>query len=193
MKPDKIFLSLRLLIVLTLFSWFASCTHIANIANIPEVCFTADVLPIFINNCAIPGCHDGGGGRESRMTLNNYTDISRTVTAGNPNASRSYQAIIAKTGENMMPPSHPLSLNDRTTIRIWIEQGAIESSVACPTAINGGSALANYANVQAAAANGSLINSLRGNGVSLMQKGSSFSVSRIRQFDMWIKAGYLNN
>jgi hypothetical protein len=175
MKPDKIYLSLGLLIILTLFSWFTSCTHVANIANIPEVCFTADVLPIFVNNCAIPGCHDGGG-RESRMTLNNYADISNTVTAGNANASRSYQAIIAKTGENMMPPSHPISLNDRTIIRVWIEQGAIESSAACPTAING-----------------SLKNSLRGNGVSLITKGSSFSVCQIRQFDMWVKAGYLNN
>jgi hypothetical protein len=137
MKPDKVLLSLALLIILTLFSWITSCTHVANIADIPEVCFTADVLPLFVNNCAIPGCHDGGG-RESRMPLNNYADISRTVTAGNPNASRSYQAIITKSGENMMPPGHPLSLNDRTVIRIWIEQGAIESSPACPVTINGG-------------------------------------------------------
>jgi hypothetical protein len=329
MKPDKIHLSLTLLIILTFISWFTSCTHVANIANIPEVCFTADVLPIFINNCATPGCHDGGG-RESRMTLNNWADISRTVTAGNPNASGSYQAIIAKSGENMMPPRQPLSLNDRTIIRVWIEQGAIESSAACPitgnggntpfvaracftrdilpvlisrcattgchdaithagdhiytsyattmtsvtagspanshmyqtiiltsgeskmpptnrpqltvaeidsigkwigygalnetcgevcdtlnpvtfsgtiwpimqtsctgchtgTSAGGGIALANYANVQVVAANGSLMNSLRGNGVSLMPKGSSFSVCRIRQFDMWVKAGYLNN
>jgi mono/diheme cytochrome c family protein len=329
MKPDKIHLSLALLIILTFFSWFTSCTHVANIANIPEICFTADVLPIFINNCAISGCHDGGG-RESRMTLNNYADISRTITAGNPNASRSYQAIIAKSGENMMPPRQPLSLTDRTIIRVWIEQGAIESSAACPTTGNGGNTplvaracftrdilpvilsrcattgchdanagselssfttyanikssvspgnpsqsrlytvinhssgeskmppasspqltvaeidsigkwisygalnetcgevcdtlnpvtfsgtiwpimqtsctgchtgtsagggivLANYTNVQASAANGSLMNSLRGNGVSLMPKGSSFSVCRIRQFDMWVKAGYLNN
>ena len=98
MKPDKIYLSFALLIILTTFSWFTSCTHVANIANVPEVCFTADVLPIFINNCAMSGCHDGGG-RESRMTLNNYADISRTVTAGDPNASRSYQAIIAKMGK----------------------------------------------------------------------------------------------
>jgi hypothetical protein len=136
-KSDKILLSLALLIILTLFSWLTSCTHVANIANIPEVCFTADVLPIFVNNCAISGCHDGVSG-ESRITLNNYADISGMVTAGNPNASRSYQAIITKSGENMMPPSHPLSLNDRTIIRVWIEQGAIESSAACPTTINGG-------------------------------------------------------
>jgi mono/diheme cytochrome c family protein len=327
MKPDKTCLSLALLIILAVFSWFTSCTHVANIANIPEVCFTADVLPIFVNNCAMPGCHDGGG-RESRMALNNYADIIRTVTAGNPNASRSYQVIIAKSGENMMPPGQPLTLTNRTLIRIWIEQGAGETT--CPgspaggggtyvaracfsrdilpvilsrcattgchdanagselssfttyanikrsvspgnpsqsrlyTVINlssgeskmppanrpqltvaeidsigkwisygalnetcgevcdtinpvtfsgtiwpimqtsctgchtgsapgGGITLANYANVQTVAANGSLMNSLRGNGVSLMPKGSSFSACRIRQFDMWVKNGALNN
>ena len=327
MKPDKTCLSLAILMILAVFFWFTSCTHVANIANIPEVCFTADVLPIFVNNCAMPGCHDGGG-RESRMTLNNYADIVSTVTAGNPNASRSYQAIIAKSGENMMPPGQPLSLTNRTLIRIWIEQGAGETT--CPgspgtgggayvaracfsrdilpvlvsrcattgchdaithagghtytsyattmtsvtagstanshlyqTIINnsgedkmppsnrpqltsveidsigkwisygalnetcgevcdtinpvtfsgtiwpimqtsctgchtgsapgGGITLANYANVQTVAANGSLMNSLRGNGVSLMPKGSSFSACRIRQFDMWVKNGALNN
>ena len=128
MKPDKTCLSLAILMILAVFFWFTSCTHVANIANIPEVCFTADVLPIFVNNCAMPGCHDGGG-RESRMTLNNYADIVRTVTAGNPNASRSYQAIIAKSGENMMPPGQPLSLANRTLIRIWIEQGAGETTL----------------------------------------------------------------
>lgn len=122
MKPDKIYLSLALLILLTAFSWFTSCTHVANIANIPEVCFTGDVLPIFINNCAMAGCHDGQG--ESGLTLTNYAEISSIVTPGNPNASNGYQTIIAKTGQNMMPPNQPLSLNNRTIIRLWIEQGA---------------------------------------------------------------------
>jgi len=164
MKPDKIYLSLALLIILTTFSWFTSCTHVANIANIPEVCFTADVLPIFINNCAMSGCHDGAG-RESRMALNNYADISGTVAAGDPNASRSYQAIIAKMGENMMPPRQPLSLTDRTIIRIWIEQGAAQTTC-----------------------QGS-----PGTAVSIMPQGSSFSACRIRQFDLWVKSGSLNN
>src|SRR5664279_543941 len=87
MKPDKIYLFLSLLILLTVFSWITSCTHVANIANLPEVCFTGDVLPVFVNNCAIAGCHDGAG-RESRMSLNNYADIVREISPGNPNSSR---------------------------------------------------------------------------------------------------------
>jgi hypothetical protein len=121
MKPDKIYLSLVLIIFLTAISWFSSCTHQANIDGIPEVCFESEVLPIFINNCAISGCHDGGG---ESMPLNNYVDISHSVVPGNPGSSRSYQAIIAKMGENKMPPNQPLSLENRTLIRLWIEQGA---------------------------------------------------------------------
>jgi hypothetical protein len=140
MKPDKVNLSLTLLILLTAFSWFTSCTHVSNIANLPEVCFTGDVLPIFTSNCAIAGCHDGGG-TESRRAMNNYADIMKDITPGNPGASEIYQAIIAKWGERM-PPSQPLSLDNREKIRIWIEQGAVESSAACPVTINGGTPVA---------------------------------------------------
>lgn len=122
MKPDKIYLFLSLLVLLTVFSWVTSCTHVANIANLPEVCFTGDVLPIFVNNCAIAGCHDGNG-RESRFSLNNYPDIVRDISPGNPNGSRLYQTIISKWG-NLMPPKQPLSLENRMKIRVWIEQGA---------------------------------------------------------------------
>ncbi len=127
MKPDKIYLSLVLLVILTTVSWISSCTHDANIADIPEVCFEADVLPIFINSCAISGCHDGGG--ESHMALNNYADISSRVTPFNPNSSGLYQAIISK-WSNRMPPGEPLSETNRTLIRVWIEQGAAQTT--CP-------------------------------------------------------------
>jgi hypothetical protein len=122
MKPDRIYLSLVLLIILTIVSWITSCTHDAKISDIPEVCFERDVKLIFTSNCAIAGCHDGMG--ESDLLLNDYTNISRSVVAGNPNSSRAYQAIIATMGENKMPPDQPLSLENRTIIRVWIQQGA---------------------------------------------------------------------
>lgn len=332
MKPDKIYLSLSLLIIITTFAWVTSCTHDANISNIPEVCFEADILPIFINNCAMAGCHDGGGGGESRLVLNNYVDISHSVTPGNPNSSRSYQAIIGKGGEGRMPPGQPLSLENRTLIRIWIEQGAnlttcggttggggvggttggtlracfsrdilpvlisrcgtagchdaithaegrtyisysstmtsvspgnpsnsrlyqaikttsgegkmppsgkpqlsaveIDSigkwigygalnetcgetcdtislvtfsgtiwpimQTSCTgchsgTAPSGNILLASYSNVATIASSGMLLNSLNGTGIPKMPVGSGFSACRIRQFDIWIKAGFLNN
>src|SRR5450759_1462572 len=97
MKSDKIYLSLTLIILLTAFSWFTSCTHIAK---------------------------------------NNYADIIREITPGNPDASRIYQTIIAKWG-NRMPPKQPLSLENRTKIRVWIEQGATLTTCADTTGTGG--------------------------------------------------------
>jgi hypothetical protein len=122
MKPHKILLPLILLVILTTFSWITSCTHNIKISDYPQICFDRDVLPIFQNNCAISRCHDGRG--ESHMALDNYSGIVSTVVPYNPDASSSYKAIIATWGENKMPPSQPLSIDNRTIIRLWIEQGA---------------------------------------------------------------------
>jgi hypothetical protein len=128
MKPDKIYLSLALLLIFTTLSWVTSCTHEADIKNMPEICFERDVLPIFTNSCAKTGCHDGSG--ESGIAYNNYLDISNSVVPYNPEASSSYKAIIATRGENKMPPNQMLSQENRTIIRVWIEQGA--GSSVCP-------------------------------------------------------------
>lgn len=326
MKIDKILLSLGLILIFTILSWTTSCVHNANIDNIPEICFERDVLPVFQNSCAISGCHDGSG--ESDLRLTSYVPISHAVDPGKPYSSKIYKSIIATSGENKMPPDNPLSLENRTIIRLWIEQGAglttcpdttgqgngyvnplacfsrdilpvliskcatsgchdqvthkegyvfssysstmtavtpgnpagsklykviknasgeekmppagkaqlttaeIDSIAAwinygalnqycgetCDTinqvtfsgtiwsiiqtsctgchsgaSPSGGVALANYSNVAARAASGSLINSLYGTGVTKMPLGGSFSACRIRQFEIWINHGYLNN
>jgi len=122
MKINKIYLFLVSILMITTISWIISCTHTADISNLPEVCFEGDVLPVFKNSCAISGCHDGNG--ESDLVLNNYLDISHSVVPGDPLASKVYKSIIATTGENKMPPDRPLSLDNRIMIRLWIEQGA---------------------------------------------------------------------
>ena len=326
LKSCKFILSPGLITVFTVLFCITSCTHNAVIDNLPELCFERDVLPIFQNSCAISGCHNGAG--ESDLLLNSYVPISHAVEPGKPYSSPVYKAIISTSGENKMPPDQPLSLNNRTIIRIWIEQGArltvcqdttgqgngyvnplacfsrdilpvlvsrcattgchdavthregyvfssysttmtavspgnpdnsklyeviklasgeekmppggspqltfaeIDSIRAwisygalnqicgeiCDTinpvtfsgtiwpvmqtscagchsgsAPSGGVALTNYASVAAAASNGSLLNSLKGNGVTKMPLGGSFSVCRIRQFEIWINNGHLNN
>lgn len=128
MKTDKIVLFLITVFLVTSISWVISCTHKADISGIPEICFERDVLPIFLNNCANKNCHDGSG--ESELLLNSYTDILRGVVPGYPYSSSIYKSIIKKTGENKMPPLQPLTLENRVKIRLWIEQGAVQS--ACP-------------------------------------------------------------
>jgi hypothetical protein len=323
---DKIYLFLGLIFILTINSWITSCVHNALIDDIPEICFERDVLPIFQNNCAISGCHDGSG--ESDLHLTSYVPISHAVEPGKPYSSPVYKAIITTSGENIMPPDQPLSLENRTIIRLWIEQGALlticqdttgqgsgyVNPLACfsrdilpvlvsrcastgchdatthqenyifssysttMTAVSSGNpdesklyevikfatgenkmppsgnpqltfaeidsirawisygaknqycgevcdtinpvtfsgtiwpvmqtsctgchsgaspsgslTLTNYDNIAAAASNGSLLNSLKGNGVTKMPLGGSFSACRIRQFEIWINNGHLNN
>jgi hypothetical protein len=132
MKPDKVYLCVTMLLIFTTISWISSCTHQADISNIPEVCF-GDVLNIYAAKCSIPGCHDGTG--ETELILKEYNDIRNTVVPGNSDASMSYKAIITTWGENRMPPDQPISQESRTIIRLWIDQGARDNRgdhVVCP-------------------------------------------------------------
>ena len=326
MKIDKVWMPLFPVITVVIVLWITSCVHNAFIEDIPEICFERDVLPIFQNSCAIAGCHDGTG--ESDLSLLGYVPISHAVVPGKPYSSPVYKAIIATSGENKMPPDKPLSLEKRTIIRLWIEQGARLTT--CPdtsgqgngyvnpracfsrdilpvltskcatsgchdqvthredyvfssysstilavypgkpeesklfevittesgddkmppvgsvqltsaeidsiaswitygalneycgetcdtinqitfsgtiwpvmqtsctgchsgTSPSGGITLSDYASIASAASNGSLLNSLKGIGVTRMPPGGSFSTCRIRQFEIWINNGYQNN
>lgn len=112
-----------LFLIIPLF--FFSCTHKKeDITEIKEVCFDTEILPIFENNCAT--CH-GNSRTEKDLKYIDYASIMETVKAGNPDNSKAYKAIIAVAGENAMPPERPLSQNQRSLIRLWIEQGAKET------------------------------------------------------------------
>lgn len=117
--------------ILTIGSFTTSCTHESDmLATFPEVCFENDVLPVFKNSCGMAGCHDAGG--ESGYVLTSYDGIKGSVVAGNPDASPSYKSIILNHGEGMMPPGQTLSQANRTTIRLWIYQGANNTTCAVP-------------------------------------------------------------
>lgn len=112
-----------IILITAVINLISACTHTADLSDLPEICFERDVLPVFRNSCAISGCHDGQG--ESDLILNNYLDISHAVNPGRPFDSEVYKAIIATWGEEKMPPDQPLSLENRSIIRVWIEQGAL--------------------------------------------------------------------
>jgi hypothetical protein len=121
-----------------------------------------------------------------------------------------------------MPPSNSpqLSAAQIDSIGKWISYGALNencgevcdtinpvtfsgtiwpimqtSCTGCHTgsSAGGGIILANYANVQAIAANGSLINSLTGTGVPQMPLSGTLSTCQIREFEIWVNGGSLNN
>ncbi|MCF8374594.1 MAG: hypothetical protein K9H64_23450 [Bacteroidales bacterium] len=101
--------------------FLSSCKHQdINLADYPEICFENQILPIFQSNCVM--CH-GPGGEESGYPLNSYNAIMQGVDPGKPFKSQVYK-VLSATWVNNMPPDNPLSQENRTLIRVWIEQGA---------------------------------------------------------------------
>lgn len=104
--------------------FLGSCTHSTDVAGtVKPVCFEKEVLPIFLTNCAISGCHDLSG--EERPALTDYNSIVREVKPASLNDSRIYKVITKTWGEIMPPsPNPPLTQEQRTIIAVWIQQGA---------------------------------------------------------------------
>jgi|GEM_PF-135986 len=131
MKVKRIIIPALLVIlsVSLLMQGIQSCRHdAAGTDLLPDICFEGQVLPIFQSSCAISGCH--GQDRESDYVLNSYDGILSAVEPGNSSASPAYTSLTSIWSEYMMPPDQPLSLENRTLIRIWIEQGA--KNTTCP-------------------------------------------------------------
>ena len=98
-----------------------SCKHDGIPADqVAQVSFSR-VLPIFQNYCGTTGCHDGNGG-ESNYVFIDYPSIMQSITPGNADKSKAYQAMTSTF--KIMPPNIALPTSKRTLIRLWIEQGA---------------------------------------------------------------------
>jgi len=104
------------------------CRHDGlNVANLDPVCYQRDIEPIFQNSCGTTGCHDSQRG-ESGYTFTNYSSIMKAITPFNANKSKAYQAITGKAFVQLMPPSGALTQNERILIRVWIDQGAVQTT-----------------------------------------------------------------
>ncbi|MDP2337680.1 MAG: c-type cytochrome domain-containing protein [Bacteroidota bacterium] len=127
------FLSASMILgLVSVFFLVDSCSHSGVPADqMPQICFTDQVLPIFQNSCGTSGCHNGNGG-ESNYVFTNYASIMQAITPGNASKSKAYQAMISTF--QLMPPNNALSTNKRTLIRLWIEQGAKETTCVPPVA-----------------------------------------------------------
>jgi len=114
-----------------------SCTHeTLNLDLIDTVCFEREVLPAFVNGCATTNCHDAVTHRHG-LNLTTYAEIRKRVVPGSSATSELFQ-VLTSTGPERMPPVYPLSTQDRIRIRLWIDQGALETTCAADTLRNGG-------------------------------------------------------
>lgn len=99
------------------------CRHDGlNVAQLDKVCFQRDVLPIFQNSCGTANCHGSKG--KGGYSFTDYTSIMKSVSAGNAYKSKAYLAITGKGFTQLMPPSGALTQKERILVRVWIEQGA---------------------------------------------------------------------
>lgn len=102
-----------------------ACKHEGIPADqMEQICFTNQVLPIFKNSCGTTGCHSSGSGNGYNFT--NYNGIMEAISAGNASKSKAYQAMTSTF--QLMPPNNALPESKRTIIRIWIEQGAKQTT-----------------------------------------------------------------
>ncbi len=106
------------------------------VENKDTVCFNQHILPIFISNCSMTGCHDGmAQGEDNELyALNSFGTIFPHVAPFNAEESKVYKAINGS-GEDLMPPPPKPALNtvQKELIKKWIDQGAVNSN--CPAAV----------------------------------------------------------
>ncbi len=130
-------------VLLTVLLFMISCKHepLFNINQSPQqstscnpdsVYFQQQVLPIFISNCAMSGCHDQSTHKEG-LILSSYSTImsSGTVIPFKPGSSKAYKLIMENNLADRMPPppSSALTAEQKNVIYKWILQGA--SNNAC--------------------------------------------------------------
>jgi hypothetical protein len=100
------------------------CRHDGlNVATLDKVCLIRDVLPIFVNSCGTTNCHSAQRG-SAGYSFTDYNSVMKAITPFNAQKSTAYKAITGKGFMQLMPPSGALSQNERILIRVWIDQGA---------------------------------------------------------------------
>lgn len=186
------------------------------------VCYETEIFPLIQSNCAKSGCHDAITQAEG-YNFSYYDGIMKAVKPGKPNSSKLYESINGKGEEMMPPPpNETLNSEQVNTIKIWIEQGATNApciTMTCDTtnitytatiipilqtnclgchantSTGGGILLNSYAAVYDQAISGSLMNSITWNGgvTPMPYNGSQLDDCSIKQIDLWIKAGALDN
>ncbi len=93
------------------------------------VYFNTQILPVFISNCAISGCHDAASAKEG-VVLTNYQNIRRKIKPGNLNDSENYKVLITSDKEDLMPrkpgteQGYSLPADQINLVKTWILQGA---------------------------------------------------------------------
>ncbi len=113
-----------------------SCRHDpVGIDELDTVCFTRDVVPILMSQCA--ECHSPNGSKSDILIDSIYENVLQLVTPGNIAKSKLYTIVSSPNNPNMMPPNRALTSNQLHILEVWIAQGAhnkvcLKDAVALP-------------------------------------------------------------
>lgn len=187
------------------------------------LCFQRDILPIFLSNCAMSGCHDAVSRQEGFQFTDYNSIVGKEFVAGNADATELYETITEDDEDKRMPPPpRPgLTANQIALIRRWINEGA--KNTACTsgcdstnfkysTAIkplteqyckgchnaaapSAGIALDSYEGVKTVALNGRMMGAIKhmAGYKAMPQGGAKLSDCQILQVEKWVAGGAPNN
>lgn len=185
------------------------------------VSFEHQIMPIMVSACAYSGCHDAIS-REEGVVLDSYENVRKEVSPGNPRNSALYEYLLPNSDDLMPPsPAMPLTQTQRELIKLWIEQGAENTTCGTPcdpvqtsfslhiypllqnycvgchsnSRTDGMVNLEGYNNLKQYVDNGSLMGTIKAIEFYpiMPPTGSQMSTCRIEQIQQWIAQGALNN
>lgn len=94
-----------------------------------SVYFEQDILPLFVSNCTMSGCHNSAS-HASGIDLSSYAAVmsSNVIKPGEASNSDLFEAITETDSNKIMPPpymSSALPTAQINLIKKWINQGAL--------------------------------------------------------------------
>ena len=116
---------LRLGVICLTGSWFAVCRAAGDEApKVEQTPFQKSVAPLLAAKCV--ACHSGSEAKAGLdLTVGEKLlaggESGAAVVPGKPAQSLIWQRVLA----DEMPPKHPLSAAEKSTIKAWIEAGAV--------------------------------------------------------------------
>ena len=116
-----------------------SCTHeTPNLDQFDQVCFQEKILPIFQTGCAISGCHNGSN-NEAGYDFSSYEGIMQAISPGSPDKSKAYKGDHQEMENARSHASQqaPIPESERTLIRLWIAQGALNTTCTSSGVVTG--------------------------------------------------------
>jgi len=128
----------RIFISAIVFMFFASCSEDSGFqeARVPNATLSSIQTNVFDRSCALSGCHNGDErpNLSSGQSFSNLINVGSSegfeqVEPGNPSESYLYLKLIDTDIEGSRMPlgENPLSQEITDSIKVWIENGALNN------------------------------------------------------------------